>query len=128
VAARQPRRPPRHLPPRLPDRRPSDPGAAVNPKRQAFRIPLAPHAFPVSDDGWGLSEGLPVPSSGLWKRAEPRAPIRQRRIGLRSEADMQRAEVRRTEANVRREGMGSPELRRGLSLQRDPWKTIHSRP
>ena len=41
-----------------------------------------------------------MPSSGLWKRAEP---------GWRSEADMQRAEARRAEANVKREGVGGPE-------------------
>jgi len=41
-----------------------------------------------------------MPSSGLWKRAQ---------AGCRSEADMQRAEAWRAEANVRREGMGSPE-------------------
>ena len=43
--------------------------------------------------------GLPVPSSGLWERAQP---------GWRSEADMQRAEAWRAEANVRRDGTGSP--------------------
>jgi hypothetical protein len=48
------------------------------------------------------NEGLPVFSSGLWKRAKP---------GWRSEADMQRAEARKAEANVRRESTGSPEPR-----------------
>jgi hypothetical protein len=43
--------------------------------------------------------GLPMPPSGLWKRAQP---------GWRSEADMQRAEAWRAEANVRRGGMGNP--------------------
>jgi hypothetical protein len=41
-----------------------------------------------------------MPSSGLWERAEP---------GWRSEADTQRAE-----ANVRREGMGTPGPRRTM--------------
>jgi len=48
----------------------------------------------------GSSEGLPVPSSGLWEQAKP---------GWRSAADMQRVEAWRAETNVRREGMGSPE-------------------
>jgi len=43
--------------------------------------------------------GLAVPPSGLWERAQP---------GWRSEADMQRAEAWRAEANVRRGGMGNP--------------------
>jgi len=47
---------------------------------------------------------MPVTSSGLWERAKP---------GGRSEADMQRAEAWRAEANVRREGMGIPEAGAG---------------
>ena len=43
--------------------------------------------------------GLPMPPSGLWERAQP---------GWRSEADMQRAAAWRAEANVRRDGTGSP--------------------
>jgi len=42
--------------------------------------------------------GLSVPSSVLWEQAQP---------GWRSAADTQRAE-----ANVKREGMGNPELAR----------------
>ena len=45
-----------------------------------------------------------MPSSGLWEQAKP---------GWRSAADMQRAEAWRAEANVRREGMGTPERQRG---------------
>jgi hypothetical protein len=39
-----------------------------------------------------------MPSSELWERAKP---------GGRSDADMQRAEARKAEANVKREGLGS---------------------
>ena len=54
-----------------------------------------------------------MPSSGLWEQAKP---------GWRSAADTQRAEAGRAEANVQREGTGSPELRERLKLKCAPYQ------
>jgi len=64
--------------------------------------------------------GLPMPSSGLWKQAQP---------GWRSAADMQRAEAWRAEANVQREGLGSPGpgWARELTPVADPTRSHTSR-
>ena len=52
-----------------------------------------------------------MPMSELWKRAKP---------GWRSEADMQRAEARRAEANVKRGGMSVPEAGACAPTTRSP--------